>query len=91
MKQKHHFDIKHKACPKTINPDDRVLLKQKKSTVDPPYNPHPFTVTAVKGNQVTMTNGKRRRVRDKNYVKRVRERKHARHIVPLSDDDLRPI
>ena len=87
MKQKHYFDIKHKARPKNINPGDRVLLKQKKSTVDPPYNPSPFTVTSVKGNRLTMTDGKRRRVRDKNYVKPVRERKPARHIAHQSDSE----
>ena len=74
-KQKQYFDIKHKARPKNIKQGDKVLLKQKKSTVQPPFNPNPFTVTKVKGNQLTLSDGHRTRVRDKNYVKPVRERK----------------
>ena len=85
LKQKHHFDTKHKAQPKNIKPGDKVLLKQKKTTIDPPYNPNPFTVTKVKGNQLTMADGTRTRVRDKNKVKLVRER-DGRHsfLSPLS-------
>ena len=74
-KQKSYFDKKHKARPKHIKPGDRVLLKQKKTTTDPPYNPKPFTITKVNGNQLTMEDGTRTRVRDKNNVKLVRERK----------------
>ena len=88
-KQKQHFDKKHKARPKHIKPGDRVLLKQKKTTTDPPYNPKPYTITKVHGNQLTMDNGTHTRVRDKNNVKIVQERKgrfsHVSAIQQLGD------
>ena len=73
MEQKRQFDRKHKARPKHINVGDKVLIKQQKTTIKPPYNPDPFTVTKVKGNRVTMTNGEKTRVRDKNKVKLVKQ------------------
>ena len=46
--------------------NDNVLIKQKKSTVKPPFDPNPYKVTDIKGNRVTMKreDGKKR-VRDK--------------------------
>ena len=70
MKQ---FDRKNKARPKNIKVGDKVLLKQQKSTTHPPYDPHPYTVTKVEGNRVTMNNGEKTRVRDKNKVKLVKQ------------------
>ena len=50
-------------------------MKQKKSTVKPPFDPNPYKVTDVKGNRVTMKreDGKKR-VRDKNQIKVVKPR-----------------
>ena len=44
IEQKKHFDKKHKAKPKNIKVGDKVLVKQQKTTIKPPYNPEPFTV-----------------------------------------------
>ena len=69
LKQKKYFDEKHKARPKHVKPGDRVLIKQKKTTTAPPYNPKPFVVTSVKGNQLTLNDGEKKRIRDKNKIK----------------------
>ena len=55
-------------------PGDNVLLKQKKSSTNPPYNPKPYKVIKVDGNRATINDGERERVRDKNKLKFVPER-----------------
>ena len=45
--QKKYFDRRYHAKAKVINPGDQVLLKQRKTTTKPPYNPNPFIVTGV--------------------------------------------
>ena len=40
-KRKEVFDKKKRAALKEIVPGDRVLIKQKKTTVKPPYNHNP--------------------------------------------------
>ena len=84
MKQKQRFDKRRRAKPKIIEIGDKVLVKQEKSTTKPPYNPEPLTVTMVKGNRVTATNGVITRVRDKNQLKRLPERP-AHLLPPLAD------
>ena len=72
LKQKQHFDRKKKARPKSLEPGDQVLLKQRKTTVKPPFDPNPYTVTSTEGNRVFMQRGDgKQRVRDKNNVKMV--------------------
>ena len=36
---------------------ERVLIRQKKSTIRPPWNPDPYTITKVKGSQITAHGG----------------------------------
>ena len=72
--QKKYFDKRYHAKQKMVKPGDRVLLKQKKTTTKPPYNPNPFTVSSVDGNRITIRHGETTRVRDKNKLKLITER-----------------
>ena len=40
-KQKEYFDKRQRVQFKDIKPGDEVLIKQKKTTIKPPFNPHP--------------------------------------------------
>ena len=73
--QKSYFDKKKKARGKNVQPGMTVLVKQKKTTTQPPYNPEPFTVQEISGNRVTMVNKHGvKKVRDKNKIKLLKER-----------------
>ena len=52
----------------------KVLLKQQKSSIKPPFDPEPYTVTEVKGTQVTARRGGKERKRNKVKMKVVKER-----------------
>jgi len=69
-KQRHD---KKNATPTTITPGDKVLIKQQKSTVKPPFDPKPFTVTKVKGTQVKATRDTKIRIRNLAKVKPLRK------------------
>ena len=73
--QKALFDKRHKAQPKPVY--DKVLLKQEKSTIKPPFDPNPYNVIKVKGSQVTAERHGQVRVQDKNYIKVLRPRPHT--------------
>ena len=60
--QKKYFDRRHHTKANVVNPGDQVLLKQRKTTTNPTYNPNPFLVTGVGGNMITMQNGYRQHV-----------------------------
>ena len=49
-------------------------MQQSKSTVIPPFNPNPFRVTSLKGNQVTIQQNQQIFKRDKNKLKILSER-----------------
>ena len=36
-----------------VKPGGKVLVGQRKTTTKPPFDPNPYTVTEVKGTQVT--------------------------------------
>ena len=72
--RKQVFDKKHRVQEEIIKPGDKVLIKQEKTTVKPPFDPKPYVVTEVKGTQVTARRGDRIRVRNKAKVKLVEER-----------------
>ena len=84
MKQKLYFDNKRKARPKTLKSGDQVLIEQKKSTTQPPFDPNPFTVSHTEGNRVFLnrSDGKQR-VRDKNNVKKVKPRPSNLRVVTI--------
>ena len=78
--QKRQFDKRHRATAKNIEVGDQVLVKQQKSTTCPPFNPEPLTVTHVRGNRITATNGDITRTRSKNYLKVFKRR--PKHLMP---------
>ena len=48
---------------------DRVLIKQKKTSIKLPFDPKPYTITEVKGTQVTARRGEQERKRNKVKMK----------------------
>ena len=74
LKRKKTFDKKHRAKEQEIKEGDSVMIKQQKTTVKPPFDPKPFTVTKVKGSQVTAERGSKVRVRNKAKVKLIKNR-----------------
>ena len=58
-----------------------MLIQQKKTTIRPPFDPNPLTVTEVKNNAVRMRRKDGTgRLRNKNQVKVLKER--PKHLVP---------
>ena len=70
--QKRNFDRRRRAKPKDINVGDSILVRQKKSTIKPPFDPSSYTVHDVHGNRVTASRNGQIRVRDKNHIKKVK-------------------
>ena len=73
-KRKEVFDKSKRAVMKKVKPGDKVLVKQQKTTLKPPYDPKPYTVEKVKEAQVTARKGGKVRVRDMSRLKVVKER-----------------
>ena len=73
-KRKEVFDKRKRAVKKEVKPGDKVLVKQQKTTLKPPYDPKPYTVEKVKEAQVTASKGSKVRVRDMSRLKVVKER-----------------
>ena len=75
LQQKKYFDISKRAKTKNIAVGDKVLIWQNKTTLKPPFDPSPYTVTEVNGNRLL---AKRRdgstRIRDKNNLKKLKDR-----------------
>ena len=80
LAQKKHFDKGRRAHPKEVKPGDQILIKQQKSTTKPPFDPRPFTVVGVHGNQIDAQRGATFRRRDKNSVKVLKKRPD--HLIP---------
>ena len=74
MKQKLYADEKRKAKDKKVEIGDKIMVKQKKSTLKTPWDPEPFKVVGVEGSRVTAERGDQRKVRAKNNIKVVKER-----------------
>ena len=53
-KSRKYQNKRNKAKDVKIKPGDKVLLKQKKSTIKPPFDPRPFKVLQSKNNIVTV-------------------------------------
>ena len=58
QKQKYYKDDKSYVKPHKIEVGDKVLLQQKSTKRNPPYDHRHFTVTAVHGHQVTGARGR---------------------------------
>ena len=66
---------------KEINVGDEALVRQKKCTTKPPFNPEPLTVKNTIGYQVhAIKKDGTVKVRDKNQLKKVKER--PQHLCP---------
>ena len=81
-KRKSRFDSSKHAKTKEVMKGDKVLVKQKKSSINPPFDPRPYTVTEVKGTQVTATRGGKERKRNQAKMKVVKVR--PAHLQPQS-------
>ena len=53
---------------------DQVMLPQRKTTIKPPWDADPWTVTEVKGSQLRVQRREKRRLRAKNLVKVIKQR-----------------
>ena len=84
--QKKYHDERRKAKNKDISVGDNVLIRQNKTTTKPPFDPKPYTVTNVQGNQISMQrpNGSSR-IRDKNQVRKMKAR--PQELIPSWNRD----
>ena len=73
-KRKKRFDSAKHAKVQEIKTGDRVLAKQQKTSINPPFDPKPYTVTEVKGTQVTAKRGGKEMKRNKVKMKVVKDR-----------------
>ena len=64
QKQKSQKDKKIYVKPHHVKVSDQVLLKQRSSKSQPPYDPDPYEVTEVTGHQVTAERGDKTITRD---------------------------
>ena len=69
QKQKDYADRHRRAKNKPVLVGDKVLVKQEKTTVKPPWDPNPYKVTQVKGTKITAARGQRERTRNVDKVK----------------------
>ena len=79
-KRKIRFDSAKHVKVQEMVAGDRVLIKQKKTSIKPPFDPKPYTITEVKGTQVTARRGGQERKRNKVKMKMVKER--PEHLLP---------
>ena len=79
LRQKALYDKKHRAMPKDVKIGDQILIKQTKTTTDPPFDPKPYNVIAINGNQVTATRNGQTRKRLKGHIKVIKDR--SNHVV----------
>ena len=68
---------------------DKILVKQHNSTIKPPFDPKPYTLVRVDGNQIDAERDGTFRRRDKNSVKVLKRRPH--HLVPSWEKNRRAI
>ena len=74
LEQKLYADKRRRSKSKKIQPGDKILIKQHKSTTKPPFDPNPYEVTSVKGSQIEAIRDNAIRIRDKNHVKLLKGR-----------------
>ena len=79
-KRKIMFDNAKHVKVQEMVAGDRVLIKQKKTSIKLPFDPKPYTITEVKGTQVTARRGEQERKRNKVKMKIVKER--PEHLLP---------
>ena len=96
-RRKTRFDKTKHAKEEEIVKGNKVLVKQQKTTIKPPYDPKPYVVTEVVGTQITATREGKEIRRNKAKVKAVKDRPaHLQYLARKaiqqeysdSDDDL---
>ena len=83
MIQKKNFDKGRRVQQKVVKTGDKILVKQQKSTTKPPFDPKPYTVVHVDGNQIEAERDGKFRRRDKNSVKILKKR--PQYLIPSWD------
>jgi hypothetical protein len=79
--QKKYKDSKPYVKHHEIEVGDEVLLKQKQSKSQPPYDPHPYKVTDVHGHQITAEKEGRAMTRDAQKWKRIKLRERPNYAM----------
>ena len=75
LKRKEVRDKRKTAQEQMVKPGMKVLVAQRKTTTKPPFDPNPYTITEVKGTQVTVEReGKKSKKRNLAKVKILKER-----------------
>ena len=69
--RKAKFDKRKQATEISIKAGDKVLLKQQKKVLQPPFDPNPYEVEEVKDTRLTLKRGSRKIKRSMNKVKKV--------------------
>ena len=79
--QKKYKDSKPYVKHHEIEVGDEVLLKQKQSKSQPPYDPYPYKVTDVHGHQITAEKEGRAMTRDAQKWKRIKLRERPNYAL----------
>ena len=70
-KQKRYKDRRQYVRPHKLAIGDKALLSQKQSKINPPYDPNPYVIVAVRGHQITGKRGGKQITRDAQKWKRL--------------------
>ena len=95
QQQRRAKDRKQYVKPHEIKVGDQVLLKQRKTKSQPPYDPIPYTVIEVVGHQITASRKHQTLTRDAQKWKRIStkppsnydQHRHRRAQIQLHDDE----
>ena len=64
VKQRKYKDNRKYVKPNNMKPGDLALLSQKQTKRNPPYEPRPYGITAVRGHQITGQRNEKQETRD---------------------------
>ena len=94
LKQKQFKDSRQYVKQHDFELGDLALLRQRQTKRNPPYDPHPYHVTNVRGHQITGRRNGKVITRDAQKWKRLKEKKSLRQTDTFdtysSDDDIFP-
>ena len=74
LEQKLYADKRCRSKSKKIQPGDKILIKQHKSTIKPPFDPNLYELTSIKGSLIKAIRDDAIRIRDKSHVKLLKGR-----------------
>ena len=88
-RMKEYNDRRRYAKESMMKIGDKVIVRQRKTTTKPFYDPIPYTVTEKKGSMVTATRTNKRITRDVSKFKMIKERpvQIQQNRQPISDSD----